>query len=177
MVFLLMLARLCNVVVIRRRAVSGWAGAPEPGVEGDLLILLSQDRWVRITGAVDDLKLVTSGQWIRDQTYIEGWVTALATVVVYLTAALASNVKQFGKILLLALLIGSAGLLAVANVATDELQMHGRILRVDADRKAYQRRLDLANELIKETRRDDWAVRLGIIVKSGSQADDMRATM
>lgn len=62
----LMLARLLNTCVIRRRCESGWHGQEEPGVEGDLLILLSQDRWVRMKGSVDDLKAVTSGAWLRE---------------------------------------------------------------------------------------------------------------
>lgn len=175
---LLILSRLCNVVVIRRRSVPGWAGSSEPGVQGDLLVLLSRDRWIRIKGYVDDLKLVTSGQWLRDQTRVESWVTAFATVIVYLDAALASSLTQFGKILLLALLIGSAGLLAIANSATKDLLMHGRIVKLTCPRERFKRRLDLANKLIKETGRDDWAVRLGMIVKSGCQCqEDQRATM
>lgn len=171
---ILILSRLCNVVIIRRRSQPGWAGASEPGVRGDLLVLLSRDRWIRIKGFVDDLKIVTSGQWLRDQTRNESWVSAFATVIVYLDAALASNLTQFGKILLLALLIGSVGLLAIANSETKDLLMHGRIIKVADDRKAYKRRLDLADELIKETGRDDWAVRLGMIVKKG---EEQRATM
>ncbi|KAL1961702.1 hypothetical protein VTN77DRAFT_1306 [Rasamsonia byssochlamydoides] len=81
----LMAARLCNVVVIRQRCRDvGWKGASEPGVRGDLLVLLSQDRWVRLQGAVDDLKAVTSGQWMRDRTFVEDILSALATLLVYL---------------------------------------------------------------------------------------------
>ncbi|KAI1108567.1 hypothetical protein F5Y14DRAFT_435764 [Nemania sp. NC0429] len=175
---LLILSRLCNVIVIRKRSKPGWSGASEPGVQGDLLVLLSQDRWIRIRGAVDDLKLVTSGQWLRDQTIAESWATALATVIVYLDAALVSNLTQFGKILLVALLIVSVGLLAIANNATMNLQMHNRIVSVVGPPRSYNRRLDLAAELIAETGRDDWAVRLGMIVRNGCQCSDaMRATM
>lgn len=175
---LLVFSRLCNVVVIRRRSKPTWAGASEPGVNGDLLVLLSQDRWVRIQGTVDDLKLVTSGQWLRDETRTESWATALATVIVYLGAALVSNLTQIGQILLLVLLIASAGLLAIANSATENLQMHGKIVSVSGVPKPYHRRLALANDLIAETQRDDWAVRLGMIVKDGCQCNDaMRATM
>ncbi|EKG18445.1 hypothetical protein MPH_04247 [Macrophomina phaseolina MS6] len=120
-----------------------WSGAKEPGEKGDLLILLSQDRWICMKGLVDDLKAVTSGQWLRDPTNVESWVTAFATVIVYLDAALASNVTQAGKILLLALLIGSVGLLAIANASTDQLQMRGCVVKVQGERKAYDRRLDL----------------------------------
>jgi hypothetical protein len=59
---MLILARLVNTVVIKRRAQKGWKGKLEPGVKGDLLVLLSEDRWIRMRGLVDDLKAVTSGQ-------------------------------------------------------------------------------------------------------------------
>lgn len=165
-IFLLIFARFCNTIIIRRRSRIGWKGASEPGVQGDLLILLSQDRWVRMRGAVDDLKTVTSGQWLHEMTFIEGSVAAFATLLVYLDAALASNLKQSGKVLLVVLLVVSAGLLAITNVRTDKLQMHGCIVKVDRPRKKYGRRRDLAEELIKETGRDDWAIRLGMIVPS-----------
>ncbi len=163
-IFLLIFARFCNTVIIRRRSRVGWKGASEPGVRGDLLILLSQDRWVRMRGAVDGLKTVTSGQWLHEMTFVESSVAAFATLLVYLDAALASNLKQSGKVLLLVLLIGSAGLLAIANVRTDKLQMHGNIVKLDGPRKKYGRRRDMADELIKETGREDWAIRLGLIV-------------
>jgi hypothetical protein len=58
---MLIFARFLNMVVIRRRTQIGWKGALEPNVKGDLLVLLSQDRWVRMKGMVDDLKAVTAG--------------------------------------------------------------------------------------------------------------------
>ncbi|KAI9665105.1 MAG: hypothetical protein M1821_006553 [Bathelium mastoideum] len=160
----LIFVRFCNVIVLRRRAEVGWKGASEPGVKGDLLALLSQDRWVRIKGDVDDLKAVTSGQWLRDMTFVERSVTACSTVLLYLDAALASNMKQTGKVMLIILLILSSGLLAIANEKTDHLQMYGRIIKADeGSPKQYGRRLELAEELVKETGRTDWAVRLGLI--------------
>lgn len=174
-VLTLVTSRLCNVIVIRRRAKQGWSGASEPGVRGDLLVLLSQDRWVRIKGEVDHLKAVTSGQWLRDQDMIESWATALATFVVYLAAALVSNATQFGKILVLALLGGSVGLLAVANSLTKFLMMHGYIIKPVGERRKYARRLDLAEELVQETGRDDWAVRMGM--RSGQTCEQAPVVM
>ncbi|KAH7065561.1 hypothetical protein B0J12DRAFT_723527 [Macrophomina phaseolina] len=165
------LSRLCNVLVIGRRTREAWSGAKEPGEKGDLLILLSQDRWIRMKGLVDDLKAVTSGQWLRDPTNVESWVTAFATIIVYLDAALASNVTQAGKILLLALLIGSVGLLAIANASTDQLQMRGCVVKVQGERKAYDRRLDLIRELMDETEKHDWATRMGVYVPDAPQPD------
>ena len=161
---MLIFARFCNVCVIRRRYVPGWKGFPEPGVMGDTLVLLSQDRWIRLKGLVDDLKAVTSGQWLRDMEFLESSVVAAATLVVYLAAALASNASQLGKLISLALLLVSVGLLAIGNEVMDELQMHGRTIRRVGTPKKYARRLDLANELIKQSGRRDWAFRLGMIV-------------
>lgn len=161
---ILMLARLCNIVITRRRCELGWAGAKEPGVKGDLLVLLSQDRWIRMRGLVDDLKAVTSGQWLRDMSFIESSITAFATVLVYLDAALASNMDQSGKVILLIVLVVSASLLAVANEFTEDLQMKGFILKVDKRSKHYDRRRTLAEELIAESGRRDWALRLGMVV-------------
>ncbi|KAJ9651863.1 hypothetical protein H2201_009253 [Coniosporium apollinis] len=58
----------------------------------------------------------------------------------------------------------SAEYLAVANVRTEELQIYGNIIKVDGSRRRYRRRLEMADQLIKETGRDDWAARLGMIV-------------
>ena len=134
-----MFSRACNIVVIRRRAICGWSGVSERGAQGDVLILLSQDRWIRMRGAVDDVKKVMSGQWLRDEKQFESWITALATVLVYLGAALAGSAQQLGKILLICLLVGSVRLLAVANVKTTELQIHGNTVKVVGERKKYGR--------------------------------------
>lgn len=172
--FLLMFARFCNTVIVRRRSRVGWKGASEPGEQGDLLILLSQDRWVRMRGAVNDLKTVTSGQWLHEMTFTESSVAAFATLLVYLDAALASNLKQSGKVLLLVLLVVSAALLAIANLRTDKLQMHENIVQVDGRRKKYGRRRDMADELIAETGRKDWAIRLGMIVSPSNEVGDAK---
>ncbi|EEH03479.1 conserved hypothetical protein [Histoplasma capsulatum G186AR] len=166
----LIFARFCNVLIIRRRSTIGWKGASEPGVQGDLLILLSQDRWIRLQGAVDDLKAVTSGQWLRDCSFIEDSVTAFATLLVYTDVALVSNVSKSGQILILALFVFSTALLACANAMTSELYMHGRRISAMGKSIKYARRLDLANELIRETKRDDWALRLGMIVRQSRDA-------
>ena len=163
-VALLMFARLLNVFVVRRRATVGWKGASEPGVQGDLLILLSQDRWIRMRGAVDDLKAVASGQWLEEPTFFESSLVAFATLIVYLDAGLAGNANNEGKLLLFVLLFCSAALLGVANEYTEVLKMHGRLIKVDGLPKAYGRRRELADELVRETGRDDWAVRMGMIV-------------
>ncbi|MCJ1433989.1 hypothetical protein MMC27_003354 [Xylographa pallens] len=160
---ILMLSRICNIIIVRRRSQVGWKGAPEPGVKGDLLILLSQDRWIRLKGDVDDLKAVISGQWMREMTFGEHSMTVTATMLVYIDAALASNAQQIGQIALMVLLLLSAGLLSFSNDRIETFQMFGRSIKAVGQAKAYKRRRDLADELIGETGREDWAIRLGMI--------------
>ncbi|KAG7443752.1 uncharacterized protein BT62DRAFT_313085 [Guyanagaster necrorhizus] len=107
---MLVLTRFINVVVIKRRSKEGWKGKKEPGVEGDLFILLSQDRWVRLQGLVDDLKAVTAGQWLRGETAEEGFSVGFATLLVYACAALAGNASTVGSLHFACLLLSSPAL-------------------------------------------------------------------
>ncbi|KAL4938476.1 hypothetical protein BDV06DRAFT_231844 [Aspergillus oleicola] len=166
---LLIFARLCNVLIIRRRSRIGWKGASEPGVRGDLLVLLSQDRWIRIQGLVDDLKAVTAGQWLRDKTAAEDFVVAFSTMTIYIAAALSENSSTAGSLVLLFLLLFSAGVLEISTMLAKGLRMHGRILRTTGAPRGYRRRLDLVEELIQETGKDDWAIGLGMISRPFEQ--------
>lgn len=159
----LILARAINVVIIRRRSTTGWKGAPEPGELGDLLILVSQDRWIRMKGLVDDLKAVTSGQWLQDMTPMESFGTATATLLVYGTAALSANATTFGNVMLMGILFIEVGLLGLSNKLVEGLHLHERVVRVIGAPIQYKRRLDLAEDLIRETERRDWAVGLGMV--------------
>lgn len=174
---ILILARTVNVIVIKRRSVPGWKGVKEPGVKGDLLILLSQDRWVRLQGPVDALKAVTSGQWLRDTTFCESSLTAIATLLIYINAAITANASQAGQITILALLLLSVGLLAVCNELQESLYMYGCSIQVDGKPKKYARRLDLADELIKYTGRDDWAIRLGMINQKPDDTNTVKVVL
>ncbi|PBK68183.1 hypothetical protein ARMSODRAFT_976042 [Armillaria solidipes] len=78
---MLVLARFINVVVVKRRNEEGWKGGEEDGLNGDLLIVLSQDRW----------------------TSEESFAVAFATPLVYASAALAGNattcLQMFGRVM------------------------------------------------------------------------------
>ena len=162
-VALLIASRILNVLAIRRRLAPEWHGAKEPGVTGDLLVLLSQDRWVRIKGWVDDLKAVTSGQWLRDQSFTEECLVDAGTTLVYAAVILGFNASQRGALMIATLLLGSSVLLGMSNSKSgDRFWMHGRVAKVEAVRN-YERRRLMANELIRESGRDDWAVQMGMI--------------
>lgn len=175
----LIVARSLNIVLIHRRTKPSWHGALEPGVTGDLLVLLSQDRWIRMQGSVDALKTVTSGQWLKDMTFFESSLEATATMLVYLSAALASNATQIGKMLLIALLLMSVGLLGMSNKQEKAFYMHGHIMKTKGKPKMYARRLDLAKGLIKETKRHDWAIGLGMVKAEdyGKQSASISVTL
>lgn len=169
-ILVLIVARAINVVIIRRRSTTGWKGASEPGVQGDLLILVSQDRWIRMKGMVDDLKAVTSGQWLQDMSPIESFSSAGATLLVYVTAALSANATTVGNIVLMGLLFVEVALLGLSNKFLRGLHLHERVVSVIGEPKKYQRRLDLARELINETGRRDWAIGLGLVTAEPSEA-------
>ncbi len=164
--WMLVLARLINVVVIKRRSHMGWKGAHEIG-QGDLLVLLSQDRWVRLQGSVDDLKAVTAGQWLRDMSDRESFAVAFATLLVYLSAALAGNASEVGSLLIAGLLLCSVALLGLCNSMTDCLQMYNCIVCTEGEPKKYERRLDMADDLIDMTKSEEWAIRMGLIIPKG----------
>ena len=174
---ILILARTLNAIVVKRRSVPGWKGVKEPGIKGDLLILLSQDRWIRLQGPVDALKAVTAGQWLRDVTFWESSLTATATLLIYINAAVTGNASQAGQITILALLLLSVGLVALSNEVQESLYMHGCRVRVDGEPKKYARRLDLADELIKFTGRDDWAIRLGMINQKSDDPNTVKVIL
>jgi hypothetical protein len=64
---------------------------------------------------------------------------ALATILVYLNAALMRTAMQVDKILLLVLLMGSAKFLIIANEQTEALHMHNCVLQAQTEHKAYVR--------------------------------------
>lgn len=182
---MLVLARVINMLIIRRRAVVGWKGEPEPDVQGDLLVLLSQDRWVRLRGLVDDLKMVTAGQWLRDPTPLERFATAISTLLVYCAAALAPNSSTVGSLFIIILLLCSVFLLEICNALTRDLTLFGRRVFVEGPPKHYTRRLLMAEEMIEDHRKEliqagkdprGWAVQMGLVLpeKGGTSHSDSK---
>ncbi|RPA79942.1 hypothetical protein BJ508DRAFT_227030 [Ascobolus immersus RN42] len=168
-------ARALNVVVIRRRSVKGWkVGISERGEKGKLLVLLSQDRWILMLGDVDDLKAVTAGQWLRDPTSMERFLTAFGTLLVFATAVLAGNSTNMGAILIVLLMLFSVALLGLSNSFAKDFHIHGCRVRPVGEPKRYARRLHLAEELIKEEAggKRDWAVQLGLVLPEKKKTAD-----
>ncbi|KAI5369434.1 hypothetical protein Slin14017_G003130 [Septoria linicola] len=49
--------------------------------------------------------------------------------------------------------------------------MHNRLVKVKAGPKAYDRRRDLADELVKETGKKHWAMKLGMLPAEKNDAE------
>ncbi|KAK4569656.1 hypothetical protein LTR86_003421 [Recurvomyces mirabilis] len=165
-ILIYILIRAINVYIIRARSRVDWKGAKEDNEAGSLMILLSQDRWIRMKGSVSDLKAVTSGQWLRDMTATESSLAACSTMLIYLNVIVAANAEHHSKMLLIVLLVCSAALLGIANLSMESassFSMAGRVIKADGEPKMYERRLHMAEELIKETNRRDWAEGLGMV--------------
>jgi hypothetical protein len=159
----LVLVRCINAAIIRFQAHTCWHGQSEPGQLGELFVLLSYDRWVRIRGEVDDLKAVTSGRWLHRPTGFQSTMSGIATLLAYTATTLVANATFKGQIVVAVMLIVNAAALGLANLRTTALHMKGRVLTIEGERKAYERRRVLADELIAESGRTDWAIAMGLI--------------
>ncbi|KAL7921035.1 hypothetical protein ACQKWADRAFT_296742 [Trichoderma austrokoningii] len=85
-----------------------------------------QNRRVVLKGLDADLRAVTTETWLRAKTTWEGYLEAMSKLIVYMVASLSGNLSQAGAIVLMALLLVSAGLLGLSNAHSTSLQMHGR---------------------------------------------------
>ncbi|KAL8965632.1 MAG: hypothetical protein Q9197_006416 [Variospora fuerteventurae] len=158
----LIFIRLVNFLVLRRRSRPGWFGAPEPGVQ------------------VDDLKALTSGTWLCEPTALETFFGAVVKLLVYANMAVAGRATDAGVCTIVAMLLVNSGLLALENLQIRSLSMYGRTMEVVGEPKRYLRRRDLAEQLIRESGRDDWAVTMGLIVKdraSTGKSEGVTVTM
>lgn len=141
-----------------------WSGASEPGVEGDLMILVSQDKWIRLQGLVDDLKPVTSGTYMRPPTMFEGFLLSASTTSIYVAVGMAAIGVEDGRSLLPVIVVSLFQLIILGwhNATTTSMSVKGRVVSV-SERKYYARRTDLTEELVKETGEDHWAIGLGMM--------------
>ncbi|KAJ3553782.1 hypothetical protein NM688_g3434 [Phlebia brevispora] len=152
-VLLLLLAvRTINTVVVMTCCKEGWKGAPEKEDKyADLIIVLSQDRWVRMQGIAKDIKLVTAGQWLSDPNSFESFAAAFAMLLVYVAAALAINTKTVGNLIVGVLLLANAAILGICNSLTKDLHMFGcRVYRTKGPDKYGKTRWATKMDLLTE---------------------------
>lgn len=172
---ILLLSRVLSIFTLRAKTSSSWHGESEPGVQGDLLILLSEDRWIRMRGLVDDLKAVTSGSWLSAtppryycRSLVYDFLDWTSRLLVYVASIVLANAPDADKILVVTYAVLSHAALALYNTApaAQSLNMNGRQVNVPFHPNSvqrYSRRLAMARELIKEMGRSDFALKLGMI--------------
>ncbi|KAK8102741.1 hypothetical protein PG984_015887 [Apiospora sp. TS-2023a] len=91
------------------------------------LVDLGAGRTVCLRGLADDLQAITTTTWLAAKTHVDGYLEAVAKLVVYVVAAFSGNMSQAGGIIFMALLLITAGLLGLSNAHAKTLRMHGRI--------------------------------------------------
>ncbi|KAI7781732.1 hypothetical protein LA080_014363 [Diaporthe eres] len=135
----LMLSRILNIFVIKQRSRPKPKVLPPPFSHPLSLV----PRMARITqytinvspvttvilrGLSSDLQALTTTVWLRPKTHAEGYLEAIAKVLVYLVAACSGNATQAGNLIMLVLLLISGGMLALSNASVKSLRSGGRVV-------------------------------------------------
>ncbi|KAJ3938519.1 uncharacterized protein N0V96_011246 [Colletotrichum fioriniae] len=94
------------------------------------LIPLTPSLKIRMRGPADDLAALTTDAWLLAKTAAQGYLEATAKLAVYVVAIFSGNVSQAGNLVLLVLLLGSAGLLGLSNGCMKGVRGRGRVARV-----------------------------------------------
>lgn len=167
----LMLSRMLNIFTIRKRcrplpSVSKLAAkifGPVPeNRPTEYVIELGPRRRVVLRGLSDDLQAVTTQAWLRGKTTIDGYLEATSKLIVYMVAAFSGNLTQAGALVLMVLLLLSAGLLGLSNAHIRGLQMHGRVARPERVRSGggggVGKTFEMDSVDLEEGRRDGFPV-------------------
>ncbi|ORY67678.1 uncharacterized protein BCR38DRAFT_483290 [Pseudomassariella vexata] len=136
----LMLSRVLNIWVIKQRSKPPQPTPANPDVSNMLteyLVDLGHGRAVSLRGMADDLQAITTSTWLRTKTHIDGYLEAMAKLIVYVVAAFSGNMTQIGAIIFMGLLLITAGLLGLSNSHAKTFQMHGRIAAPTSERLPY----------------------------------------
>jgi len=81
---------------------------------------------VKLRGTPDDVRAITADAWLRHKTAPEGYLEAAAKLIVFLVAAVSGNMTQAGALVMMALLLTTAGLLALSNANAKSFYINGR---------------------------------------------------
>ncbi|CCC07685.1 hypothetical protein SMACR_01252 [Sordaria macrospora] len=96
-----------------------------------LLISLSDDTHpcsIRLRGLSEDLYAIIATAWLRSKTHVEGYLEATAKLLVYMVAAFSGNMTQVGAMIMMVLLLATAGLLALSNANAKMFRVNGRVV-------------------------------------------------
>ncbi|KAK3495562.1 hypothetical protein B0T13DRAFT_512500 [Neurospora crassa] len=155
----LMVSRILNIYIIKQRSKPCPISSPlfpfhpfhpspssgsdhhEPNPITSLLISLGSDSpshpstcSIRLRGLSEDLYAITATAWLRAKTHVEGYLEATAKVLVYMVAAFSGNMTQVGAIIMMVLLLATAGLLALSNANAKMFRVNGRVVVGEGER-------------------------------------------
>ncbi len=122
----LIVARALNVWIIRERTQDEPPPSNNPNEHQCWWVLIDDSHRICLRGLRHDLEAITTGQWMRAKTDVEGYMEATAKLIVYLVAVFSGNQTQSADIILMLLLGMSAGLLALSNGFATSFNMNGR---------------------------------------------------
>ncbi|POS70470.1 hypothetical protein DHEL01_v211135 [Diaporthe helianthi] len=143
----LMLSRIMNIFVIKQRSRPKPKVLPPPFSHNHLSwdpraaritqysINISPITTVILRGLSSDLQALTTTVWLRPKTHAEGYLEAIAKVLVYLVAACSGNATQAGNLIMLVLLLVSGGLLALSNASVTGLRNAGKVVAPSPDER------------------------------------------
>lgn len=136
-----MTSRLLNIIVIKSRSRPKAPILPYPFTQPTAVTVPRITQYtitlhdhpphstvVVLRGLSTDLYALTTTVWLRPKTPVEGYLEATAKMLVYVVAAVSGNATQAGNLVMMALLLTSAGLLALSNARVTGLRNGGRML-------------------------------------------------
>ncbi|KAL0937439.1 uncharacterized protein CTRU02_207170 [Colletotrichum truncatum] len=126
----LITSRLLNIYIIKQRTPPPPPTFSASSKLTEYAIPLSPNLTVRMRGPASDLAAVTTETWLLSKTAVQGYLEAVAKLAVYMVAVFSGNVSQAGNMVLLVLLLGSAGLLGLSNGFVKGVRGRGRVARV-----------------------------------------------
>ncbi|KAG8674298.1 hypothetical protein FPOAC1_000263 [Fusarium poae] len=121
----LIISRILNIWSIKQRMTHS-EPPPESLIMTEYRIDLGGGHSVQLRGPDADLQAIVTHAWLRAQSVLEGYLEAVAKLMVYMSAALGGNMTQAGAIVLSGLLLASAALLGLSNAHARGFRMHGR---------------------------------------------------
>ncbi|KZL87881.1 hypothetical protein CI238_08714 [Colletotrichum incanum] len=171
----LIASRILNIYIIKQRTPPPPPPAPpsfavmtsSPTKLSEYLIPLSPTLKVRMRGPASDLAALTTDAWLLSKTAVQGYLEATAKLAVYMVAIFSGNVSQAGNLVLLVLLLGSAGLLGLSNGFVKGVKGKGRVARVwnEEVRGGRANETGGRREGENEVNAADWDAQVGRVIR------------
>ncbi|GJC84538.1 hypothetical protein ColLi_07376 [Colletotrichum liriopes] len=149
-------------------AAPSFAATTSPPTKlSEYLVPLSPTLKVRMRGPASDLAALTTDAWLLSKTAVQGYLEATAKLAVYMVAIFSGNVSQAGNLVLLVLLLGSAGLLGLSNGFVKGVKGKGRVARVWNDDAGGGRASETGGRQEDESEANavDWDAQVGRVIR------------